>query len=418
MSELVILALIFVCTLPFGYMLARIIFKQSIMFIFSLLIIVFTNLLGFMYYIGGKEGIESMFWVMPVSYAIGTPLMLYFYSLIGKPLKVTTDQLKELSEGNLNLEVQISNSKTELGVLTNSLNVLVEKLRSIIGDIASNTDQLASASSQVNSTSQQLSQGANEQASSIEEVATTMEEISTNIAQNTQNAQITNQVSNEASNSMELVAENTHKVIDSTKQITEKIKIINDIAFQTNILALNAAVEAARAGEHGRGFAVVAAEVRKLAENSRKAADEIIGLSQSGNKLIEATGSVMFETLPKIEQTSKLVQEISAASIEQNNGTEQANVALQQLNSITQQNASSSEELASSAEELATQAEQLKQVISFFKMSKSQHFVASSAPDLIVQSHSQLEDKEIISIELEANYLNEKETQHNEYTTF
>lgn len=102
--------------------------------------------------------------------------------------------------------------------------------------------------------------------------------------------------------------------VDANKDIANKISIITDIAFQTNILALNAAVEAARAGEHGKGFAVVAAEVRKLAERSKLAADEIVTLAQKGLDLSQGAGKVMEEVLPKIQNTTKLVQEITAAS--------------------------------------------------------------------------------------------------------
>lgn len=278
---------------------------------------------------------------------------------------------KKISEGDLTATIYIE-QKDEIGEMVASLVAMTNKLKQVLIEIISGSNIIVDASQQLSYTSQQLSEGANEQASSIEEVSSTMEQISANIEQNTQNAQQTKKVSTESNNSISEVSEKSRKAVDANKQIAEKITIINDIAFQTNILALNAAVEAARAGDHGKGFAVVAAEVRKLAENSKKAAEEIRKLVQTGLKLSEEAGDTLLNTIPKIENTSKLIEEIAAASIEQNNGANQVNSAIQQLNSVTQQNASSSEELASSAEELARQAEKLMDVISFFNIGINQ----------------------------------------------
>ncbi|TLX78307.1 methyl-accepting chemotaxis protein [Labilibacter sediminis] len=282
----------------------------------------------------------------------------------GEPAEVA-EIANKISKGELS--ISIKDSEKRVGAMQ-SLLAMLAKLKATISEVSTGASNVASASLQMSGSSEQLSQGATEQASSIEEVSSTMEQISSNIEQNTQNAYKTQKVSEEGNVSMKEVALKAQKAVDANEEIAKKITIINEIAVQTNLLALNAAVEAARAGEHGKGFAVVALEVRKLAERSKKAAEEIVGLAQDGLKVTEEAGEVMSDTIPKIDQTSNLVQEISISSVEQSKGAEQVNGAIQQLNSVTQQNAAASEELASSAEELASQAEQLHEVISFFKL--------------------------------------------------
>ncbi len=158
------------------------------------------------------------------------------------------------------------------------------------------------------------------------------------------------------------------ETVAAMKEIAGKISIIEEIARQTNLLALNAAIEAARAGEHGKGFAVVASEVRKLAERSQKAAGEISELSGRSVAVAEKAGAMLQQIVPDIQKTAELVQEISAASGEQNSGAEQINKAILQLDQVIQQNASAAEEMASMAEELSGQAEQLQEAIAFFRL--------------------------------------------------
>jgi methyl-accepting chemotaxis protein len=163
------------------------------------------------------------------------------------------------------------------------------------------------------------------------------------------------------------------EAVAAMKEIASKISIIEEIARQTNLLALNAAIEAARAGEHGKGFAVVAAEVRKLAERSQKAAGEINQLSGTTVTVSGKAGEMLEKLVPDIQRTAELVQEITAASKEQDTGAEQINKALQQLEKVIQQNASASEEMAATTEELTAQSDQLVSALSFFRTGESGH---------------------------------------------
>lgn len=299
------------------------------------------------------------------------------------PILQTVEFAKQITTGDLTATINI-NQKDEIGTLADTLKTMSEKLKEVIktvrkasGNIGIAGNELNTSAQSMSTSSQQVSQGASEQAASTEQVSASIEEMNANIQMNTENAQQTERIALKAAEDILNGSKYVNITVEAMKNIAEKISIISEIADKTDLLAINAAIEAARAGEHGKGFAVVASEVRKLAENSNVAATEINSITKSSVQMAEKSGKLLDEIVPDIQNTSKLVQEISASSVEQSSGAAQINNAIQQLNSVTQQNASSSEEMASgaeevsaSSEELSRQADLLKATIAFFNTGK------------------------------------------------
>lgn len=318
-----------------------------------------------------KNASRSMLILLLFSIAISIVVSIWIIQSISKSINNAMVAIKQVAEGDLTVNI-VNTSKDEIGDLLDSFKVMVDKLKEVLSFVVVTSDNIAAASLQMSSTSQEMSQGTQEQAASAEEISSSMEQMVSNIQQNTDNAQQTEKTAVKAAEDMKEGSRAVNQTVESMKKIAEKIGIIGEISRQTNLLALNAAVEAARAGDHGKGFAVVAAEVRKLAERSQVAAGEINELSSTSVSIADKSGRLLEQIVPNIQNTAKLVQEISAASQEQNTGADQVNNAIQQFNKVIQQNAAGAEEIASSSEELASQAEHLRETISFFKTDKQQ----------------------------------------------
>ncbi|MBF0155808.1 MAG: hypothetical protein HQL57_01305 [Magnetococcales bacterium] len=295
------------------------------------------------------------------------------------PLGLALNVTRRLVEGDLTVGINPRCTNDELcGLLLTGLRDMAAKLHSVVSQIQQSADNVASGSQAVNETSQVLSQGATRQAASVEETSASMEQMTANIQQNTDNALQTEKIAGQAARDAEEGGRAVQQAVEAMREIAGKISIVEEIARQTNLLALNAAIEAARAGEHGKGFAVVAAEVRKLAERSQSAAGEISHLSASSVEVAQKAGNIINKLVPDIQRTAELIQEISASSREQSQGSAQVNVAIQELDQTIQESATSANSLAEQADQLSAEAASLQEVVGFFKLGEHERLPESA----------------------------------------
>jgi methyl-accepting chemotaxis protein len=369
MNDLLIFIVAVAVCIPVTIFILYYFFKESILFVSSLIWLITQSILAMIaYYMGTRNNSFDLIWAAPLVLLIMILAYYYLFQYIRRPFLGVVGSISDIARGNLNIkaEEKFLNRKDELGIISNEIKKMAANLNVVISQIHTESSRLAKTSGDLNSKAEIMMESSTEQASTYEELASTMEEMASNIRQNSDNASETIKISQNAEGyiqKLEGFSLQNHELINS---IAGKISVVRDISFQTNILALNAAVEAARAGEHGRGFAVVANEVKKLAENSKKAADDISGFSGKAVEISSESGKSTKWMLEDIRKLAELIQSISSANIEQNSGAEIINHTIQQLNITTQSVASASEQLASTSEILKSQSAKLESIISFF----------------------------------------------------
>lgn len=314
-------------------------------------------------------------------------VIIIFARTITRPLGLIVKQANIIAEGDLITDNTSSiKRKDELGDLTTAFNIMREKLISTITVVNESINNIKSASEELAQGNTDLAHRTESQAASLEETASSMEQMASTIKSSADHSIEGNKMMKESENAIEnagniitTTTTNIEEVFEASSKIADITKIIENIAFQTNILALNAAVEAARAGEQGRGFAVVASEVRNLAQTTQTSVKDITQLIQDANEKIKrATESaresreIFIEIQQKIENTSSIMQNISATALEQQSGVDQVNKAVTEMDMATQQNAALVEEATASSESLFSQAQELADAMKFFKFNKDE----------------------------------------------
>ncbi len=296
-------------------------------------------------------------------------ILIIFVSLViakifTTPIRKVVKALEKMSQKQINFTMDTKRND-EIGTLYNSINTMNRVFTEMITGIDETASSVLTASNQLSTISQEISQRANEQAATTEEIAASTEQMLAMINSNTEQAEITGKISSKSSRRMEQSKVMIIKTLESVSKVNEKTSIISDIANKTDILSINAAIEATRAGEDGKGFAVVANEIRKLADKTAIASNEIEVLSHENHELTQVTSSQLEKVIPDITKSAELVNNIVSAGKEQQAGVENINISIQQLTEITNENSASAEEMSASAEELSAQAEQLKNMIDF-----------------------------------------------------
>ncbi|MGC1172477.1 methyl-accepting chemotaxis protein [Polaromonas sp.] len=311
---------------------------------------------------------------------------------IVQPLNEAIHIAETVASGDLSQEFSTERGG-DFGRLLGALGGMEDTLTDLVSRIKASTDSITLASRDIAAGNSDLSRRTEEQAASLEETVSSMEELTSTVRLNAEHARSASGLATDASEIAEQGGAVVVQVVDtmasisgSSKKIVDIIAVIEGIAFQTNILALNAAVEAARAGEQGRGFAVVASEVRGLAQRSAEAAREIkvliadsVAHVDNGSELVGQAGRTMQDIVQAVRRVSSLLEQISAASVEQSNGIEHVNQAMVLMDKATQQNAALVEQAATAASALAEQTQQLQTAVGEFKLDADDALAGSMA---------------------------------------
>ncbi|MFG0292411.1 MAG: methyl-accepting chemotaxis protein [Phycisphaerales bacterium JB050] len=346
---------------------------------------------------------------MVVIAIVGFVVMLRL--MFSRPVRAMVERVKDIAEGEGDLTARITvKREDELGLLARYFNIFIENIQGIITQVTASANQVAAAATEIAASSEEMSRGMEQQSSQLAQISSALEEMAASV---TEVARKSTDATREASESgraaeeggtivqgtvegMQAISEAVTASADSVgqlgrrgEQIGEIISVINDIADQTNLLALNAAIEAARAGEHGRGFAVVADEVRKLADRTTKATEEIsesireiqsetanavqrmnTGTDQVNEGVERATqaGQSLDQIVQSARSVSSVIAEIAAATEQQAATSEEISRNIEGINAVTQETVQGASQAASASVELSSRAEELRALVSRFKI--------------------------------------------------
>lgn len=356
---------------------------------------------SFSFYIGAGIVAYFVLIVIPASYIITQRSIV-------RPIKLASSTMREM-EGDLTKRLEI-NSKDEIGEIATQFNAFTEKVQSLVRQVISATNDVAGAATQIATSSENMAQGMESQkdqtmqiSAAIEQLSASVNDVATQSNEAASNARDSGEVAKQGGQVVRDTVEAMNTIRDSVlsslglvselgrrgDEIGAIIAVINDIADQTNLLALNAAIEAARAGEHGRGFAVVADEVRKLADRTTQATEQVsntiraiqdetkqaVNMMNTGSTQVEQgveraqqAGKSLEQIVGRTNDVSHLITSIAAATEEQSAASTEISQGVERINEVTIQSARGASEAAKAANVLSEHAEGLQSLVSQFRV--------------------------------------------------
>ena len=294
-----------------------------------------------------------------------TVLSSVFTSRLTRRIRRSAEFAKRVSRGDFGGRLE-DTQKDELSELAHSMSSMSEELHTIFGGIREASLDVNQAGAQLEVNAKNLRDASVELVSASEEVHNAVHRVAESIDLSNQSAQESKVVVSQAVDSFRQSDEKSVLAAEEMRRVYDKIRVVNEIAGQTNILALNAAVEAARAGEHGRGFSVVAAEVRKLAEHSNAAANEIVALTESSLNIVEELRDTMSGLSKQIASTSDHAEAIALANIRQQVDADLIRTSSSRLKEISEENDRAAQDMLSYSKKLITLSDRLKGLLERF----------------------------------------------------